>query len=166
MKEYDWSQFIVRIPVRASISDLYEAWATRRGIEHWFLRMSEYKNSAGQLRDPGEFVSVGDTYAWRWHGWPDEVEERGTIVACNGNDQIDFTFGEAGVCHVRLLEEAGETIVQLQQTDIPTDERGKHYWHLGCKGGWTFYLANLKSLMEGGIDLRNRNEGLKQVVNS
>lgn len=166
MSDYDWSRFITRIPVRASVESLYSAWTTRKGIEGWFLRMSEYRNADGQLRDNDEMVAIGDTYAWRWHGWPDEVEERGTIVNCNGKDRFEFTFGGAGVCHVRILQEQGETIVELEQTDIPTDDRGKHYWHLGCKGGWTFYLANLKSLMEGGIDLRNKNEAIKNVVNS
>jgi hypothetical protein len=32
--------------------------------------------------------------------------------------------------------------------------------------GWVFYLANLKSFPEGGIDLRNKNEKLKSVINS
>ena len=81
-------------------------------------------------------------------------------------DLFKFTFGEAGVCTVRIIEENGIRIVELVQTDIPDDERGKHYWHVGCKTGWTFYLANLKSLMEGGIDLRNKDESLKNVVNS
>ena len=166
MEPYDWSKFITRIPVRASKEALYRAWATRQGIEHWFLRMSEFRDAQGNLRAADAYVATGDTYAWRWHGWPDEVEERGTIVSCNGKDAIAFTFGEAGICHVQIREEAGETIVELTQTDIPTDEKGMHYWHLGCKTGWTFYFANLKSLLEGGIDLRNRNENLKNVVNS
>jgi hypothetical protein len=30
-----------------------------------------------------------------------------------------------------------------------------------CQLGWTFYLANLKSVIEGGVDLRNKNVDLK-----
>lgn len=37
---------------------------------------------------------------------------------------------------------------------------------LSCKTGWTSYLANLKSVLEGGIDPRNKNEQLKAVINS
>ena len=164
--EYDWSQFTTRVPVNASIEKLYDAWSTRHGIEHWFLRMSEYRDPDLALREDDEPVMPGDTYAWRWHGWPDEVEERGTILDCNGKDYFKFTFGDAGVCTVTIKKENGQTIVELVQTDIPTDEKGMHYWHMGCKSGWTFYLANLKSLMEGGIDLRNKNETLKNVINS
>ena len=166
MSDFNWSEFITRIPVSADNKSLYDAWATRRGIEHWFLRMSEYRSPDGTLRGDDERVQSGDTYAWRWHGWPDEVEEHGTILNCNGKDYFQFTFGDAGICSVTIKNENGNTIVELVQTEIPTDEKGKHYWHLGCKTGWTFYLANLKSLFEGGIDLRNKDEQLKNVVNS
>jgi uncharacterized protein YndB with AHSA1/START domain len=166
MSDFNWGQFITRIPVSSDFNTLYDCWATRKGIEHWFLRMSEYRSPDGILRGTDEIVQPGDTYAWRWHGWPDEVEEHGTILNCNGKDYFQFTFGEAGICTVTIKDEQGFTMVELVQTDIPTDEKGMHYWHLGCKTGWTFYLANLKSLSEGGIDLRNKYETLKNVVNS
>ena len=38
--------------------------------------------------------------------------------------------------------------------------------YVDCSYGWTFFLANLKSVLEGGIDLRNRNVDIKNVVNS
>jgi hypothetical protein len=166
MSDFNWSEFTTRIPVSSDTATLYKAWCTRRGIEHWFLRMSEYRRGDGSLRGPDEKVQAGDTYAWRWHGWPDEVEEHGTVLNCNGKDFFQFTFGDAGICSVTIKPEGDYLMVELVQTDIPTDDKGKHYWHLGCKTGWTFYLANLKSLMEGGIDLRNKDEQLKNVVNS
>lgn len=135
-------------------------------MEYWFLRLSEYKKPGGNLRASNEFVQKGDSYRWRWHGWPDEVTEEGTIIDCNGKDFFKFSFGKAGNCAVTIKQEDGHTLVELLQDNIPDDEQGKHYWHLGCKTGWTFYLANLKSLLEGGIDLRNKNERLKNVINS
>ena len=146
--------------------DLYAAWATRKGIEYWFVRYSPYAGQDGTTRTIEEFVQPGDIYTWRWHGWPDEVEEHGKILDCNGKNFFKFTFGEAGICAVTIKEEQGQRIVELVQSEIPTDERAMHYWHLGCKTGWTFYLANMKSLYEGGIDLRNKDVDLKNVVNS
>ena len=166
MEPFDWSSFNGRIPVNASMDALYRAWATRSGIEHWFLRMSECKSKDGTIRGYNEYVKPGDSYTWRWHGWPDEVEEHGTVLDCNGKDFFKFTFGEAGICSVTIKEELGQLIVELVQTEIPDDDKGKHYWHLGCKTGWTFYLTNMKSLFEGGLDLRNKNVKLKNVVNS
>jgi len=166
MEPYNWAQFTTRIPVKASRQSLYDAWATRKGIEHWFLRTSEYRSPDGVLRKNDEHVQAGDQYMWQWEGWPDEVKEEGTIIACNGKDHFKFSFGDAGVCDVRIVEESNQTIVELIQTQIPIDEHGKHYWHLGCKTGWTFHLTNLKSIFEGGHDLRNKDKSIKNVVNA
>jgi hypothetical protein len=166
MADYDWGRFVVRIPIHASRERLYDAWSTRKGIEHWFLRMSEYKSAEGVLRKDDEPVQVGDTYAWRWHGWADEVEEHGQILACNGKDFFKFSFGDAGNCTVQIKEENEQTILELTQSEIPTDEHGMQYWHVGCKTGWTFHLTNMKSIYEGGADLRNKDESVKNVINS
>ncbi len=162
----DWSRFTVRINVNAPVKKLYDAWATRSGIEHWFVRLSEYKKPGGDLRNENQMVEKGDHYKWLWHGYPDDIDEYGNILDCNGVDFLKFSFGKAGDCSVNIKTEQGETIVELVQENIPTDEQAKHTWHIGCKTGWTFYLANLKSLMEGGIDLRNKNEKLQHVLNS
>jgi uncharacterized protein YndB with AHSA1/START domain len=166
MEQFDWSRFTVRININASLSSLYLAWATREGMERWFLRLSEYKNPGGVLRKNTEPVQKGDTYKWLWHGWPDETVEYGEILEANGNDYLKFSFGKAGTCTVHFKEEKATNIAELVQENIPTDEHGKQYWHVGCKTGWTFYLANLKSILEGGIDLRNKNPDLREVINS
>jgi len=165
MSNYDWSRFVTRIAIKAPIEKLYWCWATRQGMEYWFLRLSEFRNANGNLKDEAEQIAKGDLYRWRWHGWSDEVTEEGTILEANGTDSLKFSFGKAGDCTVILKTEEGENIVELAQDNIPTTEEGMHYWHLGCKTGWTFYLANLKSLLEGGIDLRNKNEKLQRVIN-
>jgi hypothetical protein len=163
---YDWTSFVVRINIKAAPNDLYAGWVTRGGIEYWFLRLSEYKKPDGRILGNNEYAEKGDIYKWLWHGWPDDTVEHGSVLDCNGFDFLKFSFGKAGNCAVSIKEEDGETIVELVQDNIPTDEQGRHYWHLGCKTGWTFYLANMKSLYEGGIDLRNKNEKLQQVLNS
>jgi len=163
---YTWSSFVTRINVNAPTEKLYSLWATRSGMEYWFLRLSEYKTPGGNLRANEEPAQKGDTYRWRWHGWSDDVTEEGVIQDCNGKDFFKFSFGKAGDCTVKIKIESGYTIVELTQDNIPDDDQGKHYWHVGCKTGWTFYLANLKSLCEGGIDLRNKDEHLKNMLNA
>jgi hypothetical protein len=80
-------------------------------------------------------VEKGDNYKWLWHGWPDETVEHGEILDCNGKDFFKFSFGKAGNCSVSLKEEEGEKIVELLQDTIPSDEAGRHMWHVGCKTG-------------------------------
>ncbi len=167
MAAFDWSRFTVRINIKCnSIEQLYRTWATKAGIEYWFLRLSEYSKPNGELRSADEPVQTGDTYRWRWFGYSDDVTETGEILDCNRIDFFKFRFGKAGNCSVRIYPEQDELIVELLQDDIPVDEKSKQQYHIGCQGGWTFYLANLKSMFEGGIDLRNKNEQIQYVINS
>lgn len=60
----------------------------------------------------------------------------------------------------------------LEQVDgwvgvvLVQEHESKFQFHIGCQMGWSFYLANLKSLYEGGIDLRYKKEKFTQVINS
>lgn len=166
MENTNWKSFTVRVNINAPADKLYNLWATREGMEYWFLRMSEYKSPAGEIRKGDEQAQKGDSYTWRWHGWDDTTTEYGTVLDCNGKDFFKFSFGKAGDCSVRIKSELGYTIVELLQENVPDDDKGKQTWHVGCKTGWTFYLANLKSLCEGGIDLRNKDEQLQNVLNA
>ena len=99
MSSYDWSRFRARIDVKAEVSDVYDAWTTRVGLERWFLRVAEFTKPDGGLRDATAAIRGGDHYRWLWHGY---------------------------------------------------DDASRANYHLGCLTGWTFYLANLKSILEGG----------------
>ncbi|HNA15811.1 MAG TPA: SRPBCC domain-containing protein [Ferruginibacter sp.] len=166
MSNHDWQQFCVRINVNAPAERIYRCWSTREGMEFWFLRFCEYKAPDGRLRAGNEPVGKDDSYTWRWHGWSDDTTEFGRILDCNGRDFLKFSFGNAGDCSMRIRFEQQQHIVELLQENIPDTDEGKRVWHLGCKTGWTFYLANLKSLLEGGIDLRNKDVNLQQMLNS
>lgn len=170
MQKKDWSQFTLKIPVNASIQEIYDRWATPGGLESFFLRQALFTTAAGAVKTKVQNIIQGDIYQWRWFGYPDSVTETGAVLAANGKDFLQFSFGKAGNVSVRIKTVEGATIVELIQDNIPTDEDAKFNFHIGCQGGWLFYLVNLKSLMEGGIDLRNRDEkltqALSQVINS
>ena len=166
MATHDWSRFTQRINVNAPKEKLYNAFATRAGMESWFLRMCEYKHFNGTPLQNDEQVHPRDIYRWLWWGWPDTMVETGEFMQANGKDKLQFVFGKAGTVTARIYEAEGENIVELMQEHIPEDEESKFNFHVGCSTGWVFYLANLKSIMEGGIDLRNKNEKLNGVLNS
>ncbi|MGB7068667.1 MAG: hypothetical protein WBD22_04175 [Pyrinomonadaceae bacterium] len=67
---------------------------------------------------------------------------------------------------VALAEDAGETVCELRQLMTQETEEEKVYCFIECGLGWTFYLTNLKSFLEGGIDLRNKNDNLHGVINA
>jgi uncharacterized protein YndB with AHSA1/START domain len=162
----NWRQFTRRIPISAPAKSIYDAWTTQQGLESWFLRVAEFRNAEGALRGKSSRIEKGDRYMWMWYGYDDAVKEEREILAVNGWDQLQFSFSGGCVVTVSIRQEAGETLCELVQ-DMPMDDTQKRQgYFIDCGTGWTFYLANLKSVLEGGLDLRNRNNSLKDVVNS
>lgn len=164
MEHFDWTQFTRKIAVKSTLQEIYNAWTTGSGIERWFLRKATFKNTKGVAIGSGENVSAGYRYEWSWFLY--DVTEHGTITKANGKDHLQFTFAGDCLVDVRLSEKAGHIIVALTQSNIPTDDTSKKQYRLGCDTGWSFYLVNLKSIYEGGLDLRNKQEKLKGMLDA
>lgn len=159
----DWTSFTLNIGIKASLDTIYNAWTTSSEIEKWFLETCNYKNKDESPLAGNQPVIPDCTYEWTWYLY--EMPETGKVTQANGNDFLQFTF--AGECLVDIeLKEIGEHVfVKLTQHHIPTDESSKFNIRIGCFGGWTFYLANLKSFYENGYDLRNKIPELKGINN-
>jgi uncharacterized protein YndB with AHSA1/START domain len=164
MSKYEWSRFVKRISIDARAEDIYDAWATRAGLESWFLSKAEF-TSGGVIRASDSGVQKGDTYSWNWHGFAD-YEGTGEILLTNEKDFLEFTFSGGCIVSISVKEEAGETICELTQMMPQEKDEDKQYYYIECGKGWTFYMANLKSILEGGIDLRNRNNDLEDMINA
>lgn len=167
---HDWTQFTKSITVKTTRQKLYHAFASREGMEQWFLRECDYKNGRGESIPAGMQVPAGTSYSWLWWGWNDDTNENGKIIQANGDDIFEFTFNANGKNNMNVKVsfqcEGDEWRVNLHQYNIPTDDESKAWYYVGCGEGWTFYLANLKSILEGGIDLRNKDESIKKVINA
>lgn len=158
MEQLDWSRFTKRIGINASVEDIFDAWTSQENIEKWFLSSAEFSH-----RNRKDIIRKGDTYVWKWHA-SDFVAE-GEVLFNNEKDHLEFTFLGCTVS-VKVFEEAGENLLEIAQYDIPLDDESRMNLFAGCSRGWTFYATNLKSILEGGIDLRNKNEKLSDVVNT
>ena len=163
MENLDWSFFKKRISINKDVSTLFNSWLTQEKIEQWFLSKAEFSSKDGAIKDRSSKIEKGDTYTWMWHG-SDNVAE-GEILENNGTDFLEFTFLGC-IVSVKIQKENGENLIELTQRDIPLDEVSRMNYFVGCSRGWTFYLTNLKSILEGGIDLRNRNKNLNEVINT
>jgi uncharacterized protein YndB with AHSA1/START domain len=156
MLDSKWSSFKVTGDYNTDIRSLYEAWATPAGLEKWFLRKADFYAIAGRLRDPEEFILKEDVYEWYWYGWDDSTVEKGEILEANGTDLIKFTFAKDNIVTVQISSRNGVSIVELTQENIALEEDPSKNLFVQCQVGWTFYFANLKSILEGGVDLRNK----------
>lgn len=163
MENFDWTQFTRRIAIKASKQELYDAWTQPIQLKRWFLSNAVFlKNNLPIAND--KTAQKGHRYKWYWYGY-DGVGE-GEVIEANGVDSFQFTFGGDCLVAVSLTEIKDLIMVEIKQSNIPTDEKSKKELRLGCDQGWTFFLFNLKSVFEANFDLRNKDPDLKNMMNS
>lgn len=155
MAEHDWTKFTVTADFNTDLMSVYKAWSTPAGLENWFLREANFYTITGRLREPQESILKEDTYEWYWHGFDDYVQ-KGQVLEVNSIDFVKFTFTDDTIVSVSMESKHGLTILELTQENIREEPDPSKNLFIQCQTGWTFYLANLKSILEGGIDLRNK----------
>jgi len=163
MDALDWTTFNTRIAITASKQKIFNYLTIQENIELWFLRKALFSYGPEQQRAASSRIEKGDRYSWEWHG--SDVIAEGEILDIKAPNLLAFTFLDCKVS-IEVKQEEGETMVELTQSQIPLDDHSRMSYYVGCTRGWTFYLANLKSILEGGIDLRNKNNKLLHVINT
>jgi len=161
MKSIDWSSFTRREYYKTDIETVFNAWASQESIESWFLEIAIFFDVKG-IKGQNQKVEKGNVFKWSWYG-SDMVGE-GEILEIIPNEKISFTFLECRV-DLHFSNDGVETKLELVQSEIPIDEISKIKIYVEWTSGWTFYLTNLKSILEGGIDLRNKNPNFKREMN-
>ncbi len=161
-----WSEFRKRITIDAEPETIYNSFATQEGLESWFLRKAEFLTSDGRLRKRNELIQKGDQYFWLWHGHGDDVSEKREVLESNGRNFLQFKFSGDCKVSVSIKKASGENVLELIQENIEFHENPYRNLFVMCGEGWTFYLTNLKSIMEGGVDLRNKNKNIPNLINA
>ncbi|WP_343488410.1 SRPBCC domain-containing protein [Allomuricauda sp. d1] len=162
MTALTFDSFIKKIYIKAPMDKLYWCWATKEGIETWFLRQATYTDKNGSQHAENDKIQAEDTYVWEWHNW--DGQEKGTILKANGTDFLEFSFaGDVCKVSVTLEENKDAVLLTLRQFDMPTDEETKMNIYNGCSCGWTFWLANLKAYLEHGILLNETEFDLTDI---
>jgi uncharacterized protein YndB with AHSA1/START domain len=164
VKNFDWTSFTKRIAVKSSLSEIYDAWTVASKLESWFLERVVFGASEEKPDQPVSHAQTGSSYSWYWYLEPTPMN--GKIVEANGKDFIQFTFEGPSVVDVRLTTLDEYVLIELRHHSIPQDDNSKQNIRLGCSNGWAFYLHNLKSIYEGGIDLRNKDPKLGVMINN
>lgn len=156
MTIYDWSRFKRSVFINAAPDKVFDAWIIPSKISTWFLLRADFQNFLGGPRDPDSRIRKGDTYEWQW--WNYEGVEKGKILELDIKKRhLEFSFA-SDQCTVTVDVEvrSGDSLLRLEQRDIPLDEKNKRDLHLGCSQGWSFWMVNLKSWLEHGILLHDQ----------
>ena len=168
-EKFDWSQFRLGIYVRARLEVIFALWSRSEGLCRWFLRSAAFAAAAppkaSESKDPlplfesltqrgeEEPSRVHDRYLWEWY-YDGGIAGEGRILDMRPPTRLVFTFGDKMELAVQLRKQGGVTEVDLRQYNIPVTPRGRREMHMGCRVAWAFFLTNLKSVAEGGLDLR------------
>ncbi len=164
MDNFNWSQFTKRILIKSDLQTIYNAWTKSAELEKWFLSKASYFDSKGEKIPATESVNAGCKYEWNWYA--QNYFERGKVITANGSNIFEFKFAGECIVEIKLTEVKNCVLVEITQKEIPLDNNSKENIRLGCAFGWTFYLINLKSVLEGGLDLRNKDSEIAGLVNN
>ncbi|MBI1756373.1 MAG: SRPBCC domain-containing protein [Fimbriimonas ginsengisoli] len=158
----DWREFRLRVFVDRSQEAVFSAWVRSGELERWFLTKAEYYDKEGKPLDPAESAVRGCTYRWEW---VEGTIEKGSILTSDGFGSLAFSFGDGCTVALTLARLDGRTAIELLQSHVMTDVDRRERFYVDCLQGWTFYLANLKSVLEGGLDLREKEPVGAHLVN-
>jgi uncharacterized protein YndB with AHSA1/START domain len=164
MKDFNWTQFTQRITIQSDLQTIYDAWSKGKELERWFLKKAAFFDQENKPVSKSKNIEASYTYEWGWYA--QSHEETGHILEANDRDFVQFTFAGNCIVEIKLSKTNQLVMVQLTQKDIPTDDNAKQNIRLGCASGWAFYLVNLKSVYEGGLDLRNKDTAFSGLINN
>ena len=156
---YNWEQFTRKIYIKSSQSKLFDYWTHAEKITNWFIKDCIYTDKEGNERQGTETYQEGDEYFWRFH---QDLETSGKILKVIPNQFFSFTFGkkdqdsnEYVIVEVRFdQEDSEEASYTLKQSNMGGPELMMAEYHLSCNMGWSFFMTNMKALLEHGVDLR------------
>jgi uncharacterized protein YndB with AHSA1/START domain len=157
-----WKRILWRIHVNVPMEAAYTALSTAKGLSGWMPMEAALTDAGGEPLPPGTAGSPGDHFRFSWHIGH---SEEGEFLEANGVDSVRFSFGQNTEVALSLEEtDDGSVVVTMEQTHDRGDEMNlKMKMNYGA--GWAFYLANLKSVLEGGLDLRDFSHDTEHMIN-
>lgn len=151
----DWTKFTRKIRLNVSSQRIYNSWTQTTELSKWFLKKVLITEGSAD-----GICRKGDKVEWHWHNAG--FIESTTMLEANGTDKISFTFEGSMIVNLTISSEGPHSILTLEQTKIPTEDKDKMNFYAGCLGGWTFWLTNLKAYLEHNILLHDPKLGKRE----
>jgi uncharacterized protein YndB with AHSA1/START domain len=150
----DTSKFTKRIRIKCLPEEAFERWVTVKGLESWFLTRAAFTS--------GDRAQVGDRFDLTW---AEGTTDNGEVIGLDEPQLFEFTWYDGqGRVRVSFSPIDTGTLIDLTQTVASEGEKQLDEY-MDCRDGWTFFLTNLKCILEGGFDLRETEPDLAGLVN-
>jgi hypothetical protein len=168
---FSWKEFRHSIIIDSTIDRVFEFVSTSAGICDWFISECEYVSSDGIIKDKNEIAAEGDKFIWKWLNKDLKIE--GKVLNSIIPERFEFTFGPMYEVCINLSEDETGVRVELNQkrknvfspVSETRDISNEDFNFLNCCVCWVFFLTNLKSVIEFGIDLREKNVRDEMLIN-
>lgn len=144
------------------VNEVYRLVGTADGLTKWFIGESVYESPEGEKRKFDEYVHKGDEFDWRW--LEKDLEITGKVLDAEINSSFKFTFGSTFIVTITVKEDKGRTLFTLIQEYEKNTEKN-NFAYINCCVCWTFFITNLKSVIEHGNDLRETKVHNEELVN-
>lgn len=159
---FDFSNFTRKIYIKAPQQEVFDLWAHGGKLATWFIKKATYTSSDGTIRTDNEYPQAGDSYHWEWH---QDLQSKGKVLAVDPPNLFRVTFGkkepgsdEDVVVSVKFSYQDGETAYTLTQENMGDELANQAHYHLSCNMGWSFFMTNMKAVVEHRADLREHDE--------
>ncbi|MBM4098439.1 MAG: hypothetical protein FJ260_00565 [Planctomycetes bacterium] len=175
----DWLGFTQAVHLRAPAAAVWRAVATPEGMERWFLLRADASTADGRELPRDRALEPGARLRLTWptvvdtdaagRAVPGEVSEGDEVLRAEPPQRLRISWYEGkGWVEFRIVPRPdGRVTVELEQRMHPTaDFRQLESAYVGCHAGWAFFLTNLKSVLEHGIDLREGIPDRRGLVNA
>jgi uncharacterized protein YndB with AHSA1/START domain len=152
--------FTSKIWINARPEDLILGWTRTDLVTKWFVNQCEFLDVNG-LACPN--ARPGGTYKWTWL---DGSVDASQVLEVEPTRVLYNWYNNQGTIEITATPDQSGSMVQLtQKMSDKIEPQEVLMAQYGCKIGWTFFLANLKSVVEGGIDLREKSPDRTHVLN-
>ena len=143
-------QFSHGLLLDISIDQAWSYIASPEGLTSWFLGKTSYTGPDGEIRQAHHSVQKGDQYYWEWQK---QHSVEGIVLDLVEEEFFAVTFGTDFTVEFRLSQEGNRTRIVLTQLNA-NPNKSNEFRFINCCVCWAFFLTNLKSMAEGGKDLR------------
>lgn len=148
---FNLTEFHHSIFLQSQLNEVYYFIASADGICRWFMGKAIYTDPKGNAINTADAALKNDTFYWQWLA--KELNINGRVIEAKENELFSFTFGQSFEVTISLKEQNGRVLLTLHQKYSAGTERND-FAHINCCTCWVFFLTNLKSVLEHGIDLR------------
>ncbi len=161
-ENFNWKNFSHGTIVNMEIDIMYDAIHTSEGLEEWLVGEANFKRN-GKVLSKEDYIFTGDTYHWKWLA--KDYEVKGKVLGSFPDRRIQFTFGDNFEVSIQLKsmqDSRTKVILEQRRTD---GKETPDFGFLNCCVCWVFFLTNLKSTQEFGVDLRETKVREEFLVN-